>query len=317
MPSLNYRLQRKSKYLLIRAMAHPVTARWFGWVHRSFAFRDILRSCEELKVLPEKETADFPLVRQFDVQFPGTDIPIHYNYEKPDMLGFLLYRYAFIPWETSTAPVFLSLARRARGVVDVGANVGAYTLLTLAANKTSSIVAIEPNPEMFQRLQTNVRLNDPGSRVQSHQAAASNYSGKANLHVPEECSMASLNPQGFRGLEGKLVEVPVITLDTLLPPDFPVDLIKIDVEGFEPDVLAGMTSILKKWTPSIILECHPDDTSAEINAILKAYPYRFYHIDDDGIHPRESIAPQKDQRRHNWLCLPTALDLAEIMGTGK
>jgi FkbM family methyltransferase len=123
--------------------------------------------------------------------------------------------------------------------VDVGANVGSYTVLA-AGVSGAHCVALEPVPATYGNLLDNVHLNDLMSRVQCHNVAAGSEAGTlaftANLdalnHAVSENESA-----------GTTLEVPVTTLDSLL--EAQPTLIKIDVEGFETRVIEGAGETLR------------------------------------------------------------------------
>jgi FkbM family methyltransferase len=87
------------------------------------------------------------------------------------------------------------------------------------------------------------------------QAAASKEEGSLPFHESDEPTMGSLNVAGYGGYSGKLIQVRVVTLDSL---NFKADLIKIDVEGFEDVVLEGAEELLSAGRPRIILEANTD-----------------------------------------------------------
>ena len=154
-------------------------------------------------------------------------------------------------WESSTQPVLYRLARTARVFVDVGAYSGVYTLLACTANPQLTAVACEPNPAKVAQLTANLRLNGLTDRVEVVAKALSSRGGRATLEIPTDDSQASL-AAGVRSAER--VEVDVTTGDDVLA-GRPVDLVKIDVEGLEPEVVAGMAGVLTAHRPTVIAEC--------------------------------------------------------------
>ena len=124
--------------------------------------------------------------------------------------------------------------------VDVGANAGAYTLLASGVAGAST-VAVEPSPSTFLFLKRNILLNELASRVTPVHAALCRSEGR--LRITE--NLGTENYVCPQGEAGPSVEVPVTTLDALLRDKKP-SLIKIDVEGFETEVLAGATETLAR-----------------------------------------------------------------------
>jgi FkbM family methyltransferase len=123
--------------------------------------------------------------------------------------------------------------------VDVGANVGSYTILA-AGVSGAHCVALEPVPATFGSLLDNVRLNDLMSRVECHNMAASNEAGTLTFTA----DLDALNhARSESDTGGTTLNVPATTLDTLLREAQPT-LIKIDVEGFETRVIDGAAQTL-------------------------------------------------------------------------
>ena len=134
--------------------------------------------------------------------------------------------------------------------VDVGANVGSYTLLACAAVGGRG-VAIEPVPATYQRLVENLRLNHLETSVQSFNLAVGNAPGVLRFSCDMDVGNRALTDGEVR--EGGIV-VPVTTLDLLLKDQSPT-LIKIDVEGYESPVVAGAEQTLQKASlHSVIME---------------------------------------------------------------
>lgn len=129
----------------------------------------------------------------------------------------------------------------------------------------------------------HLRLNHCDDRCEVHQVAVSNFIGAAQMHIPygDLPTSASLNPKGFRGFDGVLVKVPVTTVDAIVG-DRKVDLAKIDVEGFEPQVLEGMYCVLKSSYPSLFIECLPDGPYRRVEEILRDFGYQIYALTKRG-----------------------------------
>lgn len=121
--------------------------------------------------------------------------------------------------------------------VDVGANAGAYTVLAAGAVGALTI-ACEPDPDAVARLRDNVALNGIGGRVELHEAALGATLGEIAVtreHGPMNQVIA------VPGRAGTFV--PLTTLDAILA-GRRARLVKIDVEGYEPQVLAGAAASL-------------------------------------------------------------------------
>jgi FkbM family methyltransferase len=133
--------------------------------------------------------------------------------------------------------------------VDVGANVGAYTIL--ACSVGARCISIEPSPQTFARLAENVRLNDFSPRVNAINTAA----GAANGELSFTSGLDTVDHVVASGeISGAVQTVRVEPLDALLAGDRPV-VIKIDVEGFETEVLRGASATLSSSSlEAIVIE---------------------------------------------------------------
>lgn len=153
--------------------------------------------------------------------------------------------------------------------VDVGANIGCVTILWRGTNPSGPILAIEPHPLAAQILRTNIGLNPGAGRTIVIEAAAGRHEAPAELAIDAAGQTIARSPHAIdaRWIEGypqeRRVRVAGITLDALLREQAlaRIDLLKIDVEGFEDDCLAGAADALR-LTRRVILEYHSDTLRA-------------------------------------------------------
>ncbi len=140
---------------------------------------------------------------------------------------------------------------------DVGANLGYYTLLfSDRVGLRGKVIAIEPNPATFALLQETATLNGCDRNTTLVQAAATDSSERPlELFVPfGEPKNATVAFEGGERPAELRVSVPGVTIDQLSAGLERVDFLKIDVEGAEPAVLAGMTETMARFRPTIVLE---------------------------------------------------------------
>lgn len=136
-------------------------------------------------------------------------------------------------------------------LVDVGANVGSYTLLALAAG--AEAVSYEPVPLAFARLRDNVNLNAAGPRVTLRAAAVGDAPGEV-LVTSDQDTMNHVLSAGSADVSHP-VKVPAVRLDDEIAPGGRFCLLKIDVEGYEAPVLAGADRLLADTAlQAVILE---------------------------------------------------------------
>jgi FkbM family methyltransferase len=180
--------------------------------------------------------------------------------------------------------VFALFPDRQGEFLDVGANAGMSALSFRIYNKTNPIVSIEPNPFHERDLEFVSRLAKP---MEFHIWAAGREDGRMHLNVPvyrgvpltAEGSLRWGDISASSSLEAQLgarmssqqfeiarVEVPVRTLDSLnLNPAF----VKLDVQGFEREALAGLETTLRRSRPVLLVEA-PDQ---EVRGFLSGLGY--------------------------------------------
>lgn len=142
-------------------------------------------------------------------------------------------------------------------VLDIGANLGLYTsLLSRLVGEPGSVTALEPDPTLFEALAQNCRDNSL-TNVRLYNLAAGSKTGRMSLFR----SLANAGDNRLTSGRGsaltQAVEVGVETIDAVVA-GRPVDFIKIDVQGWETEVLNGMTHVLSgNPDVQICFECWP------------------------------------------------------------
>jgi FkbM family methyltransferase len=185
-----------------------------------------------------------------------------------------------LAWEPGNIQFFFDQISRQSSplVLDIGASTGSFSLL--AKFHPMRVVAFEPVPEVYEVLSENVRLNGLEGRVETRRLALSSADGTGVLKVPldEHTGLSTLGtPTRFK----RWCEVEVVTcrLDSLgLMPDF----IKIDVEGWELEVVRGGCETLSRLRPPLLMESaignlRPgirfDYQAGELESLLRSYGY--------------------------------------------
>lgn len=145
-------------------------------------------------------------------------------------------------------------------VVDIGANIGYYTLLLARlVGEAGKVIAIEPVPDNANLLRINLEANGY-QNVLIYEAAAGAESGTMKLYLSNKWEWASFV---HRDLPDKHIDVPVHTLDTLLDAEGRIDYIKMDIEGYETEAIKGMLGILRRYRPGMFVEIHPSYVEEE------------------------------------------------------
>ena len=153
----------------------------------------------------------------------------------------LLFGGGYEKYETT---LFQELVTEGMNVIDIGANIGYYTLLAAKlVGERGKVFAFEPEPQNHALLLRNIEVNGY-KNVTAVRKAAFDKTGKAELHLGEYCGAHSLY-QPYTNSPGTIA-VDAISLDEYFEgKECPINIIKIDVEGAEMTVLLGMPKIVK------------------------------------------------------------------------
>jgi len=225
-----------------------------------------------------------------------------------DWVSNQVYWRGWAGYEPEMAPLWFHLASRARVVLDVGAHVGFYALLAAHANPECAIFAFEPHPTVYGRLIRNVSLNGV-ENVRCMQAACGARAGTGELYevegrgIPSGSTLESGFMKPEWGIHSQAVSVLMLDEFVAGAAVGTVELVKLDTEGTEPQVLAGMRETLRRHRPLIFCEVLPDRGSEEaLEAALGSFGYRYYLLRGDG--PKLMDRIHADMRWWNWLFGP-------------
>lgn len=191
--------------------------------------------------------------------------------------------YAKKLYEPHIVAEFVENIKAGNTCIDVGANIGHHAIIMSQAVKEGGIVyAFEPIPFIRTQMEESIVLNNI-KNIQIFSEGLSDAEGELNLNINEHNVGASslVNP-------GDGVSLPV-QLKTLDSYDFKnIDFIKIDVEGFEYNVLKGAESTIAQCHPKILLEYspvyyqkHSPSDSKNILEFLKKYNYTLIDLEDN------------------------------------
>jgi len=165
-------------------------------------------------------------------------------------------------------------------IVDIGANVGTISVATSLLYPDVDIHAFEPNPYALKRLRYNQSLNNISNLIIHEKALGSKPEFLAFHHYDDHSGDIGLSSfitptQSMHNADIKPVEI--ITLDSCLNEFIkPVSIIKIDVQGFELEVLEGSEQLITKYRPVIILEHEDNNLASEEDARLSKQSLKAY-----------------------------------------
>jgi len=202
--------------------------------------------------------------------------------------------YATGEYERGTTLVIKRLLRPGQTMIDVGGNLGYFSILgARAVGPNGRVVAFEPVEHVRRQLLDNVRLNGL-ENVTVREEALARASGEATFYPgpADDTGLASLRPLEH----STAITLKQARLDDLWPPGDPIALIKMDVEGAEMSALEGMEGCLASYSPHLVVEVTDEylralGSSAEmLFRFLSNRGYTMQRIEDDGgLVPVESV----------------------------
>lgn len=193
-------------------------------------------------------------------------------------------------WERGLHEAVLSLLAPGARVVEVGANIGYYTLsMALRVGAEGQVTAFEANPRMVGLIERSVRLNGVHERVR--------LIGKAAMDAPGEVTFVTSRRNSGGGFvsiwshlpydDGVAITVEAVRLDDL--DCGRVDLIRIDAEGTEPFILRGAAGILASHPEIVVvmewsvIQMASRTSVPEFVGWLTGMGFRFWRIGYDGV----------------------------------
>ncbi|MEO1552602.1 MAG: FkbM family methyltransferase [Pseudomonadota bacterium] len=168
--------------------------------------------------------------------------------------------------------------------LDIGGNAGVFSLFVASLMQSGTLISAEPQPAMFNRMKTNFGLNpDLEARLNVHllqTAIGGDTPGSLTISIPESAGQASA-----RLVDGApTLDVPVIPMLDLLNTcgAAKLDLLKIDVEGFEDGILFPFfaTADPALFPKAIVMEaCHTGRWERDCESLLLEHDYKIVHKD--------------------------------------
>lgn len=136
-------------------------------------------------------------------------------------------------------------------VVDVGANIGVYTVqMSRLVGKDGHVYAFEPTAVFYEQLQQNLRLNECRN-VTCEKLIVSNSDAPQQITATDQTASINLYSQ-----QGTTETVASVTLDQYFADhEGRLDVLKIDVDGWDYHVLEGAGKTLSRFRPAIVVEC--------------------------------------------------------------
>lgn len=240
-----------------------------------------------------------------------------------DGVSFWLYNNAFY-WETEmfwagfekfnyerkSREVWCDLALKSSIILDIGSNTGWFSMMAQAYNPAAEIHAFEPQPNVFEVLTKNVKINS--FKITCNPIALSEEAGifpffntGDGTFLTENTNHGSLN-KDWRPEKQRSIQVEVQRLDAYWSDKSnKIDLIKIDVETFEYEVLKGYGTLLFDHRSLILLEIQDTEIGGRIASLFKDKEFSFFHVHEkDGLFETIGLGVEANDTNRNYLICP-------------
>ena len=213
-------------------------------------------------------------------------------------------------WSQGEVDKICSIISEGDCIVEVGSNIGTHTVpIAKHVGDTGKVIAFEPQRIMYQILCANIIENNL-TNVWAYNCAVSNEVGIAT--VPDIPLTKEVNFGGVCISEQKDNDytVDLKSIDSL---DLPrVDFIKIDAEGYEPQVLLGAQKTILRDKPPMLIEYNPNDRQ-EINRILQLFNYRAWEYNEP-LYTKSNFNNNRNNIYPNVYSLNILLSVDDIPG---
>lgn len=192
-------------------------------------------------------------------------------------------------YEKELGELLKKIVRPGDVFLDLGANIGYFSLLVAINSPFANIISFEPVKDLFQNMNDNISLNNL-KNISTINAAAGEISEEKDLLIstPDNSGMSSFRqPENY---SGKKERVKVVPIDEWFKTSglSKIDIIKLDIEGSELAALKGMKDVLQKQRPILIVEVNPETLSmfnlrpSDIYDYLKQLNFEGFLILDNG-----------------------------------
>ena len=203
-------------------------------------------------------------------------------------------------WESWTTVAIGRAVQEGAHAVDVGANYGYFSVLIAdAAGEDGRLLAVEPNPRCAELLARTIEVNGFAPRCEVLPSAASSRSATARLSVPLE-HFADASVCRAAAAAASVIDVPTISIDEATAGWPRVDFIKIDAEGAEEAIWAGMRCTVRRNPQlTVVMEFKPAlyADAAGLLAAIASEGFVLRQIDATGglqeIPPQEAVREQR------------------------
>ncbi len=228
---------------------------WFTHVAKYIFLKEILK-----KNFYTRKVHDYQL--KLDLTDPGIARELVVNGTREEQLRYLLQQEI----------------GKGMTILDVGANIGYYPLMVAnLAGDSGFVYAIEPSPSNYQNLLENIELNNKGKNFEVFNMGVSNKKGKEHFFLSTHSNLNTFIKDGYkenyttRGVSDNYIDIEVTDLTSFLQAKKKVDLIRMDVEGYEVEIIEGLEGAIRSglFEGKIVFECHFPKYDEEKHSISK------------------------------------------------
>lgn len=199
-----------------------------------------------------------------------------------------------------------SVLKPGMNVVDIGANLGTYTITaSKIVGNHGRVHAFEPVEKTFQLLRKNCRNR---INITLYQVALSDHKGTETILIPKGPRDSILSTSALKRTASQIqrtddyikIEIPVTTLDSIIPRDIPIHFIKCDVEGHEFEVIKGALETIRKHYPIILIEILREKwvckkaAQSEIGKLLLDLGYNIFQYDGEKLVGEKDFSKKKE-----------------------
>jgi FkbM family methyltransferase len=241
-----------------------------------------------------------------------------------DMCGRFIYYFGM--WEPNLTHWISERLGDGDGFVDVGANVGYFSLLASTLVGKGPVVAVEPTPRAFVMLQESLKMSR-ATNVRAVNAAAWHEKSVLKMFSGANLTMSSLmSDWAAQWNDHDSCDVPAARLSDILTPEEirSARIMKIDVEGAEWHVVQGMTEILENCredlevmvevTPKLLASEH--HTADELLALFTRHGFQPYILEND-YSPTAYFAPSAPTSPRRITSMPAGCEQADVIFSRK
>ena len=220
-------------------------------------------------------------------------------------------------FEPEVHAALAKLLKPGMNCLDLGANFGLYSIrmASVVSGSGGRVISFEPDAFNYGLLLRNRAENRMTELITCYQIACGDEDSEVDLY-------AHANPSNLGGVRAaksgehisgdRIGKAPLRKVDSLVPNDWPVGLIKIDVEGYEPYAIRGMRQTLDRWRPTLICEYSTHTLGRERTEALlsemEANRMNMYEAADFAAGRRIPFEPRPAPQYANVVCIPAEKD---------